>query len=46
MVTGRPFPDTVLPEGGMAVFLPGGDEPRLLGTVSAQRLMYSADVRR
>ena len=46
MVTGRRFPDTVLPEGAMAVFLPGGAEPRLLGTVSAQRLMHSAVVRR
>jgi phosphohistidine phosphatase SixA len=46
MVTRLPFSDTVLPEGAMAVFLPGGDEPRLLGTVSAQRLTQSAEVRR
>lgn len=46
MVTGRRFPDAVLPEGAMAVFLPGGGEPRLLGTVTAQRLVHSADVRR
>ena len=46
MVTGRPFPDNVLPEGAMAVFLPSAGEPRLLGTVSAQRLMHSAEVRR
>ena len=46
MVTGRPFPDNVLPEGAMAVFLPGDGEPRLLGTVSAQRLIHSAEVRR
>lgn len=41
MVTGSSFPDRVLPEGAMAVFLPGV-RPRLLGTVSAQRLMESA----
>ena len=46
MVTGRAFPDSVLPEGAMAVFLPSAGEPRLLGTVSAQRLIHSAEVRR
>jgi phosphohistidine phosphatase SixA len=46
MVTGRSFPDTVLPEGAMAVFLPGGSTPRLLGTITAERLVHSADVRR
>lgn len=45
MVTGTSFPDKVLPEGAMAVFLPGVT-PRLLGTVSAQRLMESAAARR
>jgi phosphohistidine phosphatase SixA len=46
MVMGRSFPDTVLPEGGMAVFLPGGDAPQLLGTISAERFIQSADSRR
>lgn len=46
MVTRRPFPDGLLPEGAMAVFLPGGGEPRLLGTISAQRLLMSAQARR
>ena len=45
MVTGSRFPDSVLPEGAMAVFLPG-DTPRLLGTITAERLMRSATVRR
>jgi phosphohistidine phosphatase SixA len=42
----RSFPDTVLPEGGMAVFQPGEDTPRLLGTISAARFIQSADSRR
>jgi phosphohistidine phosphatase SixA len=46
MATGQSFPDSVLPEGAMAVFHPGGDEPRLLGTISAQRFIQSADSRR
>ena len=48
LVLERSFPDAVLPEGGMAVFLPGGLalEPRLLGTISAERLIHSAAVRR
>ena len=45
MVTGSRFPDTVLPEGAMAVFLPGAT-PRLLGTVTAERLLVSAAARR
>ena len=45
MVTGSRFPDTVLPEGAMAVFLPGAT-PRLLGTVTAERLLASAAARR
>ena len=45
MVTGSRFPDTVLPEGAMAVFLPGAT-PRLLGTMTAERLIQSAAVRR
>ena len=48
IVLRRGFPDTVLPEGGMAVFLPRGaaSEPQLLGTISAERLIRSATVRR
>jgi phosphohistidine phosphatase SixA len=48
MVLQRSFSDTILPEGGMAVFLPNGfgNEPRLLGTISAERLIHSATVRR
>ena len=45
MVTGSRFPDSVLPEGAMAVFLPG-TTPRLLGTISAERLIESAAARR
>ena len=45
MVTGSRFPDSVLPEGAMAVFLPGAT-PRLLGTISAERLIESAAARR
>lgn len=48
MVLQRSFPDTVLPEGAMAVFVPAGpsNEPRLLGTIAAERLIRSATVRR
>src|SRR5690348_7331212 len=48
MVLQRPFPDTVLPEGAVAVFVPAGpsNEPRLLGTITAERLIRSATVRR
>jgi phosphohistidine phosphatase SixA len=46
MVMRRSFPDTVLPEGGMAVFRPGGDAPELLGTITAERFLQSARVRR
>ena len=38
MVTRQPFPDTVLPEGAMAVFTPTGSEGRLLGTLRAEEL--------
>lgn len=48
LVLKRSFPDTVLPEGAMAVFLPNGvaSEPQLLGTITAERLIRSATVRR
>jgi len=45
MVTSSRFSDNVLPEGAMAVFLPGVT-PRLLGTISAERLMEAAAARR
>lgn len=44
MVTGRMFPDSVLPEGAMAVFLPGA-VPQLLGTITAERIVMSAESR-
>jgi phosphohistidine phosphatase SixA len=44
MVTERRFPDSVLPEGAMAVFLPGRD-PQLLGTVTAERVIEAAEKR-
>ena len=44
MVTGRQFPDSVLPEGAMAVFLPG-PTPQLLGTLTAERIIRSAESR-
>ena len=46
MATRRRFPDDVLPEGAMAVFQPGEDTIQLLGTITAQRFIHSADVRR
>jgi len=39
MVTKRRFPDTILPEGAMAVFAPLGNEARLLGTLTAEELI-------
>jgi phosphohistidine phosphatase SixA len=39
MVTRQRFPDTILPEGAMAVFAPGGTEARLLGTLTAEELI-------
>jgi phosphohistidine phosphatase SixA len=44
MATGRMFPDSVLPEGAMAVFLPGAI-PQLLGTITADRVVLSAESR-
>jgi phosphohistidine phosphatase SixA len=44
MVTGRRFPDDVLPEGAMAIFLPGRDI-QLLGTVTAERIIRGAETR-
>lgn len=42
--TGRRFAPTVLPEGAMAVFLPGTDI-ELLGTVTAERVIRGAERR-
>lgn len=39
MVTKRRFPDTILPEGAMAVFAPTGTEAMLLGTLTAEELI-------
>jgi len=44
MVTGRMFPDSMLPEGAMAVFLPGAT-PQLLGTITTERVVMSAESR-
>jgi phosphohistidine phosphatase SixA len=44
MVTGRMFPDSVLPEGAMAVFLPGAT-PQLLGTITTERVVQAAESR-
>lgn len=44
MAAERPFPDAVLPEGAMAVFLPGGSI-QLLGTITAERIIASAQSR-
>lgn len=46
MAMKRRFSDAELPEGAMAVFKPGEDTIQLLGTISAERLIHSADVRR
>ena len=48
MVLRRSVPDTELPEGAMAVFLPRGaaSEPQLLGTITAERFIRSATARR
>jgi phosphohistidine phosphatase SixA len=35
MVTGQGFPDSILPEGAMAVFQPTGESAELLGTLNA-----------
>ena len=43
MVTKRAFPDSILPEGAMAVFMPETTGYRLLGTVTAAQLIAAAD---
>jgi hypothetical protein len=44
MATRRSFPTTVLPDGAMAIFLPGS-EIELLGTVTAGRVIRGAQTR-
>lgn len=44
LATERRFPDAVLPDGAMAVFLPG-DGIQLLGTITAERVIASAKAR-
>ena len=46
LVTKLKFPDTTFPEGSLAIFQPGGTEPQLLGTLTAERLLKSAALRR
>ena len=45
LVTERQFPDTIMPEGAMAVFAPGGTEARLLGTMKSDELSAAAGLR-
>ena len=45
MVTRQRFPDTILPEGAMAVFVPTGSEARLLGTLKAEELIAASAAR-
>jgi phosphohistidine phosphatase SixA len=42
LVTGQPFTDSMLPEGAIAVFSPGGGAPRLVGTVTSAELAAAA----
>jgi phosphohistidine phosphatase SixA len=42
MVTRQGFPDSILPEGAMAVFVPEGTGYRLLGTLTAAQLIAAA----
>ena len=44
MAASRSFPEAMLPEGAMAIFLPGG-EIQLLGTVTAERVIRGAETR-
>jgi phosphohistidine phosphatase SixA len=39
MVTGQGFPDSILPEGAMAVFEPSGGGANLIGTLTAEDLV-------
>ena len=42
MVTRQRFPDTVLPEGAMAVFMPMGNNAKLMGTLTAEQMIAAA----
>ena len=42
MVTRQRFPDTILPEGAMAVFMPMGNEAKLLGTLTAEQMIAAS----
>ena len=42
MVTGQGFPDSILPEGAMAVFEPSESGAELLGTLTAENLISIA----
>jgi phosphohistidine phosphatase SixA len=42
MATGQGFPDSILPEGAMAVFAPAGDGAELMGTLTAENLISIA----
>jgi phosphohistidine phosphatase SixA len=42
MVTRLRFPDTILPEGAMAVFVPTGSDARLVGTITAEQLIAAS----
>ena len=42
MVTRQRFPDSILPEGAMAVFMPTGTEARLMGTIAAEQLIAAS----
>jgi phosphohistidine phosphatase SixA len=39
MATGQNFPDSILPEGAIAVFEPDGNNTRLLGTLTAEEFV-------
>jgi phosphohistidine phosphatase SixA len=45
MVTRQRFPDTILPEGAMAIYAPTETEARLLGTLKAEELIAVSFVR-
>jgi len=42
MVTRQRFPDTILPEGAMAVFMPTGSEAQLIGTLTSDQLVAAS----
>ena len=42
MVTRQRFPDTILPEGAMAVFMPMGSGAHLMGTLTSDQLIAAS----